>query len=871
MRAAKNEPALPPGLSNVVAVAAGGEHSLAIRADGTVAAWGSNNCGQTNVPPGLGNVVAVAAGGSHSLAARADGTVVAWGNDDYGLRTVPPGSSNVVAVAAGYSHSVALREDGTVVAWGNQEHGVTIVPSGLTNVVAVSAGQCHSLAVRADGTVAVWGYDGHGEPSVPPGLSNVVAATASGYSSLAVCANGTVVIWGEGGCRTFAPGAAPELVGQLASAAVGAWRCLAAADAGRPFLIPMVRHLQAPLGVPIFLRAQPVGQLPIACQWEKDGAPLDGATDALLILTATSEKQSGDYRCIASNVQGVTTGAPVHVTFVPISVSMPPQSGAAFIGQAWPFTVEASGASPLKYEWMKDGQAIGAATSSTYVLPSAQWTDAGSYSVTVRSRYGDATTPTAQFRVRNVAAWGSNERSATAVPAELSELKAVAAGGSYCLGVRADGSVVAWGSLWDGRDFVAAAAPAGLTNVVGVAAGYSHCLAERADGAVLAWGRNDSGQANVPPALTNAVAVAAGWEHSLALRADGTVLAWGRNDSGQAEVPAGLNDVVAVAAGWAHNLAVRTDGSVSTWGADEYGQASVPPGLSNVVGVAAGGWHSLALCADGSVVAWGSDDSGQATVPAGLSNVVAVAAGGNHSLAIRADGSIVAWGTNSAGQAAAVPPGLRNVTAAAAGMQHSVAVICARGPFPAQRAKPPLKARNPVRMTPPAQAAAAPEPNFGDRYDTARDLAADLELAKQVARRENKRILLKLGNTSCGWCWKLNAFTKEHKDIDALLKKHYVVVYMNVPVKPEHADLYKLYPTTEGTPFLWVLDAEAKGLKAQGVTPFGKIAVLLIGKEYRRVQSYHEDLLREFLDQWKPEPRAAARPDGSVTNAVSLP
>ena len=70
------------------------------------------------MPPALGNVVAVAAGGGDSMALRADGTVVVWGNNTYGQTNVPPGLSNVVAIAAGFYHCLALRNDGTVVAWG---------------------------------------------------------------------------------------------------------------------------------------------------------------------------------------------------------------------------------------------------------------------------------------------------------------------------------------------------------------------------------------------------------------------------------------------------------------------------------------------------------------------------------------------------------------------------------------------------------------------------------------------------------------------------------------------------------------------------------------------------------------------------------
>ena len=86
---------------------------------GTVVAWGDNSFGETNLPANLNNVVAIAAGGFHSLALRADGTVVGWGDNTVNQSTVPSGLSNVVAIAAGENHSCALKKDGTVVQWGD--------------------------------------------------------------------------------------------------------------------------------------------------------------------------------------------------------------------------------------------------------------------------------------------------------------------------------------------------------------------------------------------------------------------------------------------------------------------------------------------------------------------------------------------------------------------------------------------------------------------------------------------------------------------------------------------------------------------------------------------------------------------------------
>jgi hypothetical protein len=66
-------------------------------------AWGWNDFVQVGVPPGL--VVQVAASSGYALALRADGTVVAWGIFNHWRATnVPSGLTDVVQVAAGSAH-----------------------------------------------------------------------------------------------------------------------------------------------------------------------------------------------------------------------------------------------------------------------------------------------------------------------------------------------------------------------------------------------------------------------------------------------------------------------------------------------------------------------------------------------------------------------------------------------------------------------------------------------------------------------------------------------------------------------------------------------------------------------------------------------
>jgi alpha-tubulin suppressor-like RCC1 family protein len=101
-------------------------------------------------PGGLTNIVAIAAGAYHSLALKDDGTVYAWGWNSGGQSTPPPGLTGGTAISGGYAFSVALKSDGTLVTWGDNTDGQTTIPSEATQVTAIAAGASHALALRAD-------------------------------------------------------------------------------------------------------------------------------------------------------------------------------------------------------------------------------------------------------------------------------------------------------------------------------------------------------------------------------------------------------------------------------------------------------------------------------------------------------------------------------------------------------------------------------------------------------------------------------------------------------------------------------------------------------------------------------------------------
>ncbi|MFC5703293.1 Ig-like domain-containing protein [Cohnella faecalis] len=226
-----------------VQVDGGKEFTLALKADGTVWAWGYNGEGQLgngtttdSLTPtqvsGLSDITAIAAGDTHGLALKSDGTVWAWGDNVYGVAgyldqdsnayiTIPVQVSNlsdVKSISAGSLYSLALKADGTVWAWGYNNAGqlgngsdsreFTQV-STINNVVAIAAGLNHNLAVKNDGTVWAWGDNTYSQsgPSysyhvnIPIKVNNISDAkgvAASKYYSLVLKTDGTVWVWGQG-------------------------------------------------------------------------------------------------------------------------------------------------------------------------------------------------------------------------------------------------------------------------------------------------------------------------------------------------------------------------------------------------------------------------------------------------------------------------------------------------------------------------------------------------------------------------------------------------------------------------------------------------------------------------------------------------
>jgi hypothetical protein len=165
---------------------------------------------------------------------------------------------------------------------------------------------------------------------------------------------------------------------------------------------------------------------------------------------------------------------------------------------------------------------------------------------------------------------------------------------------------------------------AGDTAVVGI----------RPDGTLVAWGSHISEIVpNVPEGTFTAVSVS---DIAVAIRTDGTLACWPSEHPTCAETPAGQFQAVSVAN---HVNAIRTDGTVACWPSELPVCQAVPSG--QFVAAAAGYLFTVGIRDDGSLAAWGEDQGGRLDVPAG--QYVDVAAG-SQGVAIRSDGRLVLWG-----------------------------------------------------------------------------------------------------------------------------------------------------------------------------------------------------------------------------------
>jgi alpha-tubulin suppressor-like RCC1 family protein len=222
----------------VAAIAAGADHTCALLGGGHIECWGANGAGQlgdgTRSGPqscdgspcartpvlvrGLSDAVAIAAGGAETCAARRGGAIDCWGAGVGAKPLAVGGVSGAVSISVGGEEACALLGGGGVECWAANaaSRGGAAAVGGVRNAVAISAGAQHACALIAGGSVECWGANGYGQlgtgTSVGPqncagaacsrvavtvaGVSGAVAIAAGDDHTCAIVAAGAVDCWG---------------------------------------------------------------------------------------------------------------------------------------------------------------------------------------------------------------------------------------------------------------------------------------------------------------------------------------------------------------------------------------------------------------------------------------------------------------------------------------------------------------------------------------------------------------------------------------------------------------------------------------------------------------------------------------------------
>ncbi len=571
---------VPAGLSNVVAIAAGAWHTLALRNNGTVAAWGAGTVndpdnsilgadfGQSIVPEGLSNVVAIAAGGYHSLALRADGSVVGWGD----LPTPDFLQSNVVAIAAGVTHNLAVRS-------GRQLPLILKSPLGRPELPGANVTYT-ALGLGLAGVHYQWQFNGvnlTNQTNAALTVTNINTANQGGYS--VVIATGAGAITSSVATLTLI--GPPLITNTTPTAPSTNWftngvsapiyftvQATALETQRYPLQYQWYTNGVAIVGATNQNYYQPLPWVPL---WQTNPA---NANYSVQVWNPVGTNAAGPWtmRVISLPKPGSTVAwgdnsdgqaqYPVDLTNTLAvsagqyhSVAVREDGGLAYWGYAWATLpndltnlVSASAGYAHTLVLRRDGSvtAWGQAGADANTVPANNY---GLRSISA-GRYHNLAVRTNG----NILAWGLNLPGVwnlTDVPVGVTNVTAVAAGAYHSLALKADGTVISWGYNGSGQTNV----PSGLSNVVAIAAGERFSLALKENGSISAWGDNSENQCSVPAGLSNVMALAAGRAHGVALKNDGTVVCWGDNSAGQTNVPSLLNNVKLIAAGGDHTLA----------------------------------------------------------------------------------------------------------------------------------------------------------------------------------------------------------------------------------------------------------------------------------------------------------------------------
>ena len=188
-----------PTDSGYVSIASTYSAFAALKADGSITAWRNTSFGGSGAPTDSG-YVSIASTGSAFAALKADGSITAWGDTRYGGSGAPT-DSGYVSIASTGSAFAALKADGSITAWGDTRYGGSGAPTDSGYVSIASSSSALSVggafaALKADGSITAWGDTSSGGSGAPTD-SGYVSITSEEDTFAALKADGSITAWGN--------------------------------------------------------------------------------------------------------------------------------------------------------------------------------------------------------------------------------------------------------------------------------------------------------------------------------------------------------------------------------------------------------------------------------------------------------------------------------------------------------------------------------------------------------------------------------------------------------------------------------------------------------------------------------------------------